>query len=498
MKDKQLNFRRSVHCKISAMLLLLAVGMQSSFSAGWAGEPITTISGQIQPGDKPDTLVFSYLRNYLYNLIGEEQTVVVCDKQGRFNLAIAQASSIGRLNILVKGSLVGRSLHHYLQKGDAINLVIQRGSKGLVFDFSGIGAGKLSAKNRLDSLTAQTVASMRNMPELTHQTGLSPSETLAVTFKRTDYMAKRKLELLKEMQDDMPESIYELMRVDIQSYCLERKYFNYWFAAKRNTLKADEQHLKAKFFELESIVFPRADRALFRISYDYMELLQRVAMVRDFFYGNKGLAHTYQLLKYGSPFAVRDRAITSYLLSNPKLAKAGEYEDCIRDAVATVKDSLDRKVVLQLLAAYRTGSQLGDYALTKTDGSSFSISEVSEKVLLVDFWFSGCTSCIKQTDQINRNIIPKLKAANSPVAILSVNLDKKRERWKESVQGGKYIIKGSIELFTGGLAFAHPMAKFYQVQSCPRLMVFDQKGNLVASDPDLGKLVSLIDSLVEK
>lgn len=498
MKDKQLHYIRFAPSKIWVLILLIAAGMQFGFNPATASEQITTITGQIQPGDKPDTLIFSYLRNYLYNLIGEEQTVVICDDKGRFRFAIDDASSIGRLNIIVKGGVGGRSLHHYLQRGDAISLSLDRNSKGLVFSFSGIGAAKFTAKKRLDSLTAASVASMRSIPELTHQPGMPPSAKLAVTFKRSDYIAIRKLALLKGMEADISGDIYELMRLDIESYCLERKYFNYWFAAQRNTIKADDQNLVDKFYELESFSRSVADRPLFRISYDYMELLDRVAVARDFFYGNKGVTHTYRLLKYGSPLAVRDRAITSYLLSNPKLAKAGEYQDCIRDAVAIVKDTLDRKVLNQLLTAYQTGSKLFDYALTKTDGSSFASSEVMGKVLLVDFWFSGCTSCIKQTSEFNLSIIPKLKTANKPVAILSVNLDKKAERWKQSLKGRQYSIEGSVELFTGGLAFSHRMAKFYQVQSCPRLLVFDQRGNLVASDPDLGKLLSLIDSLIEK
>lgn len=482
------------------LVVLMAPALQLKASRVWSDPHITTIYGEIQPGSRLDTLVFSYLRNYLYNIVGEEETVVHCDKKGRFRFTLTDAASIGRIAIIVKGSTPGHFLHHYLQNGDSIRLDIKRSPRGLGFNFSGRGSVKFIAKQQLDSVSAGGVANMNSIPELDIRIQRSQADRLLTIFKRLDYVGKLQLDFFVHMQPKLSAEIYELMRCDVTSYALERKYFNYWFFMQRNKGKPESVQLEKMFYELEASARMPTDQPLLRISKNYVELLLRMAAVRDLAYGDLGLQQTYRLVKYGSPLSVRDRAVTSYLLSNPKLAQAGVYEQCIRDALASVTDNLDKKVITQLLTAYQKGSAVFDFELIKSDGSVFRSEELKGKgdVVLIDFWFKGCTACIKQADEFNLKIMPKIKADKMRVTILSVNLDKKIQDWKQSLASGKYSIEGSVELFTGGLAFKHPLAQFYQIQGCPRLLVFDPHGRLVASDPKLGSLLTLVNQLLEK
>lgn len=498
MKDNPFNKAGYGLPKWWMLILLLAVALQFKVNAAYPNQIVTAITGQIQPGASPDTLVFYYFRDYLYGSVGVEEVAVRCDEKGRFHFSVPNAALIGRISIVVKGSSTSYLLDHYLQQGDAIILNGKRTTYGLEFRFSGEGAAKFNLKQQLDSVSAQSVKKMRNIPELQISPVTDEYAKLSTIFKRLDYTAKLQIDLLKEKEIKLPRQIYNLMSCDVSSYALERKYFNYRFFAGRNKEKPNYGRFLGMFYELEASAVVTVNDALFRISKNYLELLISSAQVRDFVYGEQGLQQTYRLLKYASPLALRSRVLTSYLLSSPKSEKPGVYQECVTDARKSAADSIDLRVLDQLLAAYHLGSKVIDFELIKQDGSTFRSSEVLGKVVLVDFWFTGCTACIKQTSEFNLHVIPKIKVDNKSVIILSVNLDKKLQDWKQSLATGKYSIEGSLELFTGGLAFNHPLAKFYQIQSCPRLLVFDQTGHLIASDPNIETVLSLIDELAAK
>ena len=79
MKDSPLNNAGYVLSKGRMLILLLSTALQFTVSAAYGNQVVTTVTGQIQGGTRTDSVVFYYYRNYLFNMVGVEETVVRCD-----------------------------------------------------------------------------------------------------------------------------------------------------------------------------------------------------------------------------------------------------------------------------------------------------------------------------------------------------------------------------------------------------------------------------------
>lgn len=140
------------------------------------------------------------------------------------------------------------------------------------------------------------------------------------------------------------------------------------------------------------------------------------------------------------------------------------------------------KVYLQKqLEKISPGSPAFNFILPATDGKLKSLREFRGNVVLVDFWFTGCSACKVLSDSLEKDVIPKFK--EKPVSFISIGLDKDKDKWLKSLADGGYSAHGSINLFTEGLAFDHPLVKYYNIQGCPSLLLIDKYGFIVSVSP---------------
>ena len=98
------------------------------------------------------------------------------------------------------------------------------------------------------------------------------------------------------------------------------------------------------------------------------------------------------------------------------------------------------------------------------------------KLVLLDFWLSGCGACLKFAQE---SFFPVLKefAHHPEVLLVTVSGDLDREIWLHSLESGKYTSPLALNLFSGGST--HPTLQQYQIHSFPAQMLLDQQGRIV-------------------
>ena len=113
-----------------------------------------------------------------------------------------------------------------------------------------------------------------------------------------------------------------------------------------------------------------------------------------------------------------------------------------------------------------------DVSLTSLNGETVTLSKYKNKILLFDFWSSGCKPCIASIPSINR-LIEDFK--NLPVEIISVSMDTKESVWKKTVSSNNY--EGVHLLDKDGF-----LSTYYKVMWVPKYIIIDNTGAIIDAD----------------
>lgn len=120
-----------------------------------------------------------------------------------------------------------------------------------------------------------------------------------------------------------------------------------------------------------------------------------------------------------------------------------------------------------------------NFSLPDSSGSIIKLSDFRGKVVIVDFWFTGCIPCRYLKKDLEELIFPY---RNDELVVVTISIDKSMEYWKKGgLESGLYTGEDNINLYTEGLGWNHPIMKHYNFISVPNLLVIDKTGNLVSS-----------------
>jgi thiol-disulfide isomerase/thioredoxin len=131
------------------------------------------------------------------------------------------------------------------------------------------------------------------------------------------------------------------------------------------------------------------------------------------------------------------------------------------------------KMSRQLVA----GSLAPQWILTDMKGRSVSSESLKNKVILVDFWFTGCVGCVQLTPVLQH--IEEQFKKDSNLVFVSVSVDENKLKWLNSIKQGKYTTGKGINLITNGLGENHPLIKNYVISAYPTIFLIDERGRVV-------------------
>ncbi|WP_425638827.1 TlpA family protein disulfide reductase [Algoriphagus yeomjeoni] len=122
------------------------------------------------------------------------------------------------------------------------------------------------------------------------------------------------------------------------------------------------------------------------------------------------------------------------------------------------------------------GREILNYPLLDSDGSEVFPHSWKGKLVFLDFWLSGCGSCLKFA---KNNFLPLIQsyAAHPEILFVTISGDSDAERWRKSLESGLYTADSSLDLFSGGIS--HPLLKQYQIQAFPTQLLLDKEGKIL-------------------
>lgn len=213
----------------------------------------------------------------------------------------------------------------------------------------------------------------------------------------------------------------------------------------------------------------------------------------------EGKPDPIKMYKYLSEM-YHDKPIKNYLLYSFLYRYIRKYDftdgvdECIVDFLSQVPaDGLQyTRLNNSTYHQYLKGKPAMNFVLADTSGNMHSLNDFKGKVVVIDFWFTGCIGCI-QTAKLLHEIEEKYK--NRDVVFISINIDKTTEKWKYGIGNASSI--SSLQLYTNGQGNEHPIIKENKIYSYPTLTIIDKAGHYIynkAPDPRV-ELTSFLNAI---
>jgi cytochrome oxidase Cu insertion factor (SCO1/SenC/PrrC family) len=152
---------------------------------------------------------------------------------------------------------------------------------------------------------------------------------------------------------------------------------------------------------------------------------------------------------------------------------------------------MEKKTVMlamfSLVFAFARGGErciIGEQPLISVLGKPVKLSDYRGKVVVLDFWFTGCINCMKFFER-ELSAVERHFDRNSGVVFISICIDKNKDTWLNSLQKGTYTSKESVNLYTGGSGDRHGIIREFGVVAYPQPIVLDRRGTIVSRSDSL-------------
>jgi thiol-disulfide isomerase/thioredoxin len=214
----------------------------------------------------------------------------------------------------------------------------------------------------------------------------------------------------------------------------------------------------------------------------------------------------YQVIDETYSGLLKENMLAFYLLIYTKRGgyeNHPELESCtLRFLASTSPTSIYHKQVKNVYDLFvnriKPGAAVVNFNLQDTLGNSVQLSDLKGKIILFDFWFTGCPGC-KQMTPFMEEIEERFRDSSN-VVFVSVSIDRDLTRWKEGI--GEYCSSEALPLYTEGKQKDHPVIGQFGISAYPTLVLLNQEGRIVnARAPDPRKdeganLIRLIEELI--
>lgn len=139
-----------------------------------------------------------------------------------------------------------------------------------------------------------------------------------------------------------------------------------------------------------------------------------------------------------------------------------------------------------------------EFSAPLIDGSTFHLSDLRGKYVILDFWGSWCGPCRRANEDLVRIYAKykdaKFKEANG-LEIISVGIEKERQSWINAIQQDGLVWKYHTSTVEN---FDSPIAKQYGVREIPTSYLLNEKGTIMGVNYDYPTLDRILGARLAK
>ncbi|WP_299255855.1 TlpA disulfide reductase family protein [uncultured Aquimarina sp.] len=128
------------------------------------------------------------------------------------------------------------------------------------------------------------------------------------------------------------------------------------------------------------------------------------------------------------------------------------------------------------LSAAGEGDVAPDLEATLVDGTSFKLSKLKGKYVLLDFWGSWCAPCLKESPEL----VALYKKHSGNLTVVSIALEKDSKSWKKVVSKYGYTWKNQI-VDQNRFVMLSEIARKYGVSEIPAKFLISPDGKLMGN-----------------
>lgn len=436
-------------------------------------------------GPAPNVLIeINVLKNGINSgYIGEVDTY---EWQPEINrcLEIPMEDSLSYARILVFDKTNINTVHksfsnffYLLERGDSIQIEDLSGD----IHFKGRGSEKW---NCIDQVYRHEDIGSRHITNKLIKEGRYRDALLADKSKLDSLLAVQQL-VLRQFQPKLSKHVHDLIFVDLLAG--HYKKWNFILSSKSRDfafVKAKRDLWKEYWAKFE---FPVDNQDLLTQSYLYADFLYERAV-----FGLKLLANSENgeprrrrssdlltVVNQVPKGILRDKLylITIYQNLNSRASNIHEIDSLIKNMGAN-----RYRQQIEVLRRNKKGNPAFDFNLPDQYGNRHRLSDYRGKLLVVDFWFTGCHACRNLYEGFLKQIVTKYKNEED-VVFMSVNVDKKKEWWLKSVKEGIYCSPDEINLYTEGLGRYHDIIKYHFIIGFPTVVIISKDGQIITTSP---------------
>ncbi|MES2418323.1 MAG: TlpA disulfide reductase family protein [Bacteroidota bacterium] len=442
-------------------------------------------NGKFYNGELPDSLVIRIYKNdWLFT--DNPFFIVKVDKNGefKFNLEKIRKPLYFRITKIKGGKTIkGNSFTFYAESGDKLNIKWYLSDTTDSLFFTGTGADKYNLIWNLERQFNE-FDNTRKKIKLSDTASFYSSWTSFMDLVR-QYDKKKRIEMKNAMNISL--SMKELINYNYANY------YEHWRWLITNVFTRDKQlglsynqFLKEQYNKFNKYLSKEPFNIAIR-SPRYITSLAEIIKSNLLFEKNTNaipIELFYYSIVHNYNGLIRERLLAE-LFRNPRILdnisqhNPKEYDNLLQDAWKYSSTSSILKETLEYKGVFKTGEPVYDPGFVKLDGSKFNLSELRGKVVLLKMWVTGCGGCIMLQTNFEKYIQPNFKD-NPAFAVVSVNIDKPKKTWIESLGTKKYSTMDVINVNTGGLGLEHPFIQHYHINATPFILLIDKEGKIYA------------------
>lgn len=455
-----------------------------------SGGSTAVIKGNLKQTGKGDSFtVFAYK----YGMEEISRRYVVAVKDGNFKVTVNEVQGPLYIRIKLPGNYSSPEQKYLIEPGD----IVQISEANNKLEYSGIGAFKFKCRDSLNNIYKENYS--RKWKDVSFLS-ITPSKPV---YQYLDSIGMLQLNYLLRCRNKLSQGVFNLTKIDILSAIELNKdvwllYSNFRKDSTTNSLiKTSLADYRNKIWQELLKITKEESKATGYSAVLYQCILSRYKIDSFVFIGK-----TFSLSQFVD-YSVKNYSglLLEKLITNGIYLRKNQEGAALASIIAKTTDYIKKDDFKSFIAKINSnntaGSKAYNFLLSDVNGKMHQLSDYRNKVVVMDFWFTGCANCIVLNSKLKK--IEALFSSDSNLVFISISKDRNKEQWVKSVKDGKYTTDNRVNLYSNGLGDSYPMFSYYSISGYPTILTIDQNGRLCenALDPRLDDGKSLI-GVIEK